>query len=254
MPRPRIIFNNLWRKGTALTPSPVADAQHPLPDSQIDTKSMYFKASVATSPCYLPMNLGAGAGTINFVAILGHNIESGATITFEEDDNSGFTSPTATPAFTWSADNIFEFLATPLTGQFVRLKLVKAGGFAVAPQVATILCGSYFELNRSERPGYGWGPEDPSVVEEGDSGVAFVCEKPRINVGNFPFVGISDAVRAEILSFLDEVGIHGAFVLCFNYADPNNESVWVRNSEAVIPRWDGTNDCWIWELRVREVK
>ncbi|MBA7692982.1 hypothetical protein ES703_101557 [subsurface metagenome] len=108
-------------------------------------------------------------------------------------------------------------------------------------------------MNRSERPGYGWGPEDPSVVEEGDSGVAFAWEKPRKNVGNFPFVGISNAVRAEILNFLDEVGIHKAFVLCFDYADSDNESVWVRNSEAVIPRWQDEN-FWTWELRVREVK
>ncbi|MBA7671612.1 hypothetical protein ES703_79771 [subsurface metagenome] len=254
MARPRIIYENLWKKGIALTPSPAADSQHPLSDTQLNTLNMYFKASTAATPCTMPMDLKAGTRSINFIAILGHNIESGATITFEEADNSGFNSPTETPAFQWSAKNIFEFLATPLTEQYVRLKLVKAGGFAAPPQVATILCGSYFELNRSEREGYGLGPEDPSVVEEGDSGVAFVCEKPRMNVGNFPFVGISDAVKVQILSFLDKVGISDAFVLCFNYADPNNESIWVRNSEAVIPRWGGQANNWIWELRVREVK
>ena len=252
MARPRIIYKNRWREGTMLTPSS-QDPQHPATDTQIDTKAMFWQASSKTSPANLPVNLGA-TYEINFVAILDHNIESnGVTIKFEGADNSAFTVGLVTRTLTYNETNIFAFI-TAFTKQYVRLRLEKATDFTDYPRVATISCSKHFELNRSERPGYGWGPEDPSVVEEGDSGVAFVCEKPGINVGNFPFVGISDAVKAEILNFLDEVGIHDAFVLCFNYADPNNESVWVRNSEVVIPRWDGTNNCWIWELRVREVK
>lgn len=252
MARPRIIYKNRWKEGTMLTPSS-QDPQHPATDTQIDSKSMFYKASSKTSPCNLPNDLGA-AYEIDFVAILAHNIEpSGVTIKFQGADNAAFDSGLVTRTLTHNAVNIFEFISA-FTKRYVRLRLEKATDFTDYPLVATILCSKHFELNRSERPGYGWGPEDPSVVEEGDSGVAFVCEKPRMKVGSFPFVGINDAVRAEILSFLDEAGVHSAFVLCFNYADPNNESVWVRNSEAVIPRWDGTSNSWIWELRVREVK
>lgn len=252
MTRPRIIYNNLWRKGTAMVSTPTADPQHPVSDTQIDTLSMFWKSSnKATTPTYIPMNLGAGAGAIDFVAILAHNIDADATITLEHDDASNFPSPTSIP-ITYNATNIFQFF-TAFTEQWVRLKLVRGGGFTVEPQVATILCGSYLELNRSERPGYERGHEDPSEVEEGDELVIFTQEKPRIEIGSFPFEGINDVTQAGIMSFIEEVGIHKAFVLCFDYTDANNESVWVRNSEISHPRWQGVPNCWAWELRTREI-
>ncbi|GAH33714.1 unnamed protein product, partial [marine sediment metagenome] len=89
--KPRLIYDNLWRKGTAMPSDPVADPQHPVSDTQIDTKSMYWKSSDKTVLTQLiPMNLGEGAGDINFIAILGHNIPNGTTITLEHADNSGF--------------------------------------------------------------------------------------------------------------------------------------------------------------------
>jgi len=252
MARPRIIYNR-WKDGTMLTPSS-EDSQHLAVDTQADTKSMFYKASSLISPCKVPNNL-ITPQVIDFVAILGHNFEAtGVTIKFQGAINSAFTEGLVTEELTYNAMNIHKFFTAWPAKQYVQVLLEKGTNFTDYPQFAIVVCGKYFELNRGEREGYGWGPEDPSVVEEGDSGVAFVSEKPRINVGNFPFVGISDAVKAQILSFLEEVGIHDAFVLCFNYADPNNESVWVRNSEPVIPRWGGQANNWTWELRVREVK
>lgn len=251
MARPRIIYDSVWRKGTALTPSS-QDPQHPSTDTQIDTLSMYWKASSKTSPALVPVNLGS-AKEIDFVAILAHNIEpSGVTIKFQGADNAAFDSGLVTKTLTYNATNIFEFF-TAFTKQYVRLRLEKGSDFTDYPQVATILCSKYFELNRSERAGYERGHEDPSVVEEGDELVIFTQEKPRIEIGSFPFVGISDAVRATILNFIEEVGIHKAFVLCFDYSDANNESMWVRNSEVTIPKWMGVQNCWAWELRVREI-
>lgn len=255
MARPRII-HSLWRDGTMLAPSS-QDPQHPAIDTQADTKSMFYKALSLTAPCKVPNDL-ITPQVIDFVAILDHNfgaIGAGITIKFQGATNSGFTTGVETETLAPNPTNIHKFFTAWAAKPYVRVLLEKAAGdFDDYPQFANVICGKHFELNRSEREGYGWGPEDPSVVEEGDSGVAFAWEKPRKNVGNFPFVGINDAVRAEILSFLDKVGVHNAFVLCFDYADPNNESVWVRNSEAVIPKWVGVNNCWSWELRVREIK
>jgi hypothetical protein len=252
MARPRIIYDNLWGKATALTPSS-ENSQHPSTDTQIDTLSMYWQASSKTSPANVPMNLGS-AKEINFVAILAHNIEpSGVTIKFQGADNSAFSSGLVTRTLTYNATNIFAFI-TAFTKQYVRLRLEKGTDFTDFPQVATIICGKHFELNRSEGTGFESGPEDPSVVEEGDALVAFTQEKPRIEVGSFPFTGIDDVTKAEILDFIEEVGIHKAFVLCFDYNDPNNESVWVRNAEISRPRWQGVQNCWAWELRIREIK
>ena len=251
MAKPRIIYNNLWRKGTAIASTPTADPQHPVSDTQIDTLSMFWKSSDKTiTPTYIPMNLGAGAGAINFLAILGHNLPAGTTVTFEHDDNADFSSPTSVP-ITYNATNIFQFF-TAFTEQYVRVKLVKGGGFASAPQVATIVCGAYFELSKTVGLGYEEGYEDVSELEYSDSQVLFAQEKEILEVKNLPFLGLDNATRANILLFFNECGIHKAFVICFDSSTPNTKSHWVVNSELIFPRYE-QNDCWHWQLTIREI-
>ncbi|MCK4783574.1 MAG: hypothetical protein KAV87_07485, partial [Desulfobacteraceae bacterium] len=252
MAKPRIIYNNLWRKGTALTPSS-ENPQHPSTDTQIDTLSMFYRASAKTSPCTIPMNLGAAPGAIDFVAILAQNIESsGVVITFEGADNATFDSGFVTRTITYNATNIFQFITT-FTKQYVRLKLVKAGGdFTDYPQVATILCGSYFELSKTVGLSYEEGYEDFSELEYSDSQVIFAQEKEIIDIKTLPFRGLNNATRANILLFFNECGIHKAFVICFDATDANNESHWVVNSELIAPNYE-QSDCWHWQLVIKEI-
>lgn len=254
MANPRIIYNNLWKKGTVETPSS-ENPQHPSTDTQIDTLSMYYRALSKTSPCTIPMNLGATPSAIDFVAILGHNIESsGVVITLEGDDVNTFDSGGfVTRTITYNATNIFQFITT-FTKQYVRLKLVKAAGdFTDYPQVATILCGAYFELNKTVGSGYEEGYEDFSELGYSDSQVIFAQEKEIIEVRSLPFRGLDDATRANILLFFNECGIHKAFIICFDSTDANNKSHWVVNSELIAPRYQ-QDDCWHWQLNIREIK
>jgi len=251
MAKPRIIYNNLWRKGTAMVSTPVADPQHPVSDTQIDTPSMFWKSSnMATTPTYIEMNLGAGAGAIDFLAILGHNIEVGTTITLQHDDNAGFGTPIDI-AIGHNATNIFQFFTT-FTEQWVRVKLVKGGGWATAPQIGAILCGSYFELSKTVGLNYEEGYEDFSELESSDSQVIFAQEKEIIEVRNLPFRGLDDATRANILLFFNECGVHKAFVICFDSTAANTNSYWVVNTEMTPPRYQ-QNDCWHWQLTTREI-
>ena len=251
---PRLIYNNLWRKGgNALVASPPANPQHPVSDTQIDTKSMYFKASLKTSPCTIPMDLGDGTIDINFIAILGHNIPSGVTIKFQEDTVWNFPHPTDTPAFTWQALNIFEFLATPLTEQFVRLHLTDGGSdFATEPQIATILCGKYVEFNRRPIKGYVLGEEDITEVEETDSRVIFAQEKEPLSEYRYLFEALDTATKTAVLAFLKECRKNRAFVWCMDYTAPNVNSIFARNSEIIYPvfQYPGV---WNWEIVMREI-
>lgn len=252
---PRLIYDNFWRKGgNALAASPTADPQHPVSDTQIDTKSMYFKASAKTSPCTIPMDLGAGTRSINFIAILGHNIPNGVTIKFQEDDDGDtFPSPTDTPNFTWQATNIFEFLATPLTERYVRLHLTNGGSdFATEPQIATILCGKYVEFNRRPIKGYTLGKEDITEIEESDSRVIFAQEKAVLDEYRYMFEGLDDTTKTAILAFLEECRKNRAFVWCTNYKNPNSNSNFVRNSEIIYPVFQYPN-FWNWELAMKEI-
>jgi len=249
----RLIYDNLWRKGgNALDASPPADPQHPVSDTQIDTKSMYFKASLKTSPCTIPMDLKAGTRSINFIAILGHNIPSEVTIKFQEDTVWNFPHATDTPNFTWSAVNIFEFLATPLTEQFVRLHLTDGGSdFAAEPQIATILCGSYLEFNRRFAPEYEIGEEDFSEIEYSDSQVLFAQEKQTLNIRRYSYQALDDDSADGILAMFEEVKTIKAFAVCLDHTAPNTNTYWVRNSELNSPVC--RNGVWYWDMAITEI-
>jgi len=256
---PRLIYDNLWRKGgNAIASTPPADPQHPLSDTMIDTLSMFWKSSdkdVVTQ--YIPMDLKAGTRSINFVAILGHNIieAEGQNITVEEDNDSDFGSITAeTDAFTWQEDNIFQFLATPLTERYIRVKLVKTGGgsWDAAPKIATILCGSFVEFNRRPQKGYTLGKEDITEIEETDSRVIFAQEKDPLNEYRYIFEALNNEAKTAILAFLEECRMNRAFVWCTDYAAANTSSIFVRNTEIIYPVFQYPN-VWNWEIAMREI-
>lgn len=253
---PRLIYDNLWRKGGNSLPSdPTADPQHPVSDTQIDTLSMFWKSSDKDQATqHIEMDLKAGTRSINFIAILGHNIPEGEAgdITFEEADADTFAGAVATTKFTWSANNMFKFLDTPLTKQFVRLVLVNGGLFATAPQVATILCGSYTEFNRRPLKGYIPGKDDVSGIEESDARVVFAQERPLLDEHKYKFEALDDTTEAVILLFLEECGKTKGFVWCMDHALPNANSYFVRNSEIINPEYQYP-DVWKWTISMKEI-
>jgi len=252
MAKARFIYNNLWREGTPLTASPIADPQHPLADTQIDTLSMYFKASAATTPCTIPMDFGS-AQKIDFVAILAHNIDNDATITIEGADNAAFDSGLVSRTLTYNATNIFEFFAN-FTKQYVRIKLVSGNGdFSAAPQVAAVICGSYFEPNCNFDWRYLEGDVDPSEISYSDSMVIFAQEKDEIFRGKYFFASLDDTAIISIQELITLCGIHKAFVICFDSANANTQSLWVRLLEISQPQAVFHN-IWSWNCPVEEVK
>ena len=260
----RLIYDNLWRKGTmgTLAVAPLLsseDPKHPATDTQTDTLSMYWKASSDEDTVTIPIDQGtaSGMGAIDFVAILAHNIEAtGVVITLEGDDADTFNSdggnPQVSHAIVYNATNIFQFV-TAFTKQYVRVRLVRAAGnFPVLPQIATILCGSYAELNRRFAPKYEIGEEDFSEEEYSDSQVLFSQEKNTLNIRRYSYQALNDASAIEILSMFEECKTIKAFAFCHNYKNPNSNTLWVRNSELISP--ECRNGVWYWEMAIKEVR
>lgn len=248
---PRLIYDNFWRQGTMLALSS-EDSKHPATDTQIDTLEMYWQASARNEAVILPNNLG-GAKEINFVAILGHNIEAtGVIIEFQGADDDAFTVNLVSRAITYYATNIFQYFAA-FTRAYVRLRLTKAAGdFTDYPQVATILCGKYTEFNRRPQKGHAPGRDDITEIEESDSRVVFAQEKTILNVDRYIFEALDDTTKDVILAFLKECGIHKAFVWCTDYTSANTSSLWVRNSELAAPVFQYPN-FWNWEITMKEI-
>jgi len=251
---PRLIYNNLWRKGgNGIASAPPAEAQHPVSDTQIDTKSMFWRSSTVGHPFELPMDLG-GVKEVNFVAILGHNfadIGSSLTLQFQLADDSGFTINCETINLDYAADNMFKFFDT-YSREFAQLKVDRAGNFSVKPKVGTILCGKYVEFNRRPQKGYTLGKEDITEIEETDSRVIFAQEKDPLNEYRYIFEALDDTTKTAILAFLEECRKNRGFVWCTDHIAPNANSVFVRNAEIIYPvfQYPGV---WSWEIAMREI-
>lgn len=249
----RLIYDNLWRKGTGLLPaSPVADPQHPLSDTMIDTKSMYFQSSTLAHPLHLPMDLG-GEKEIDFVAVLGHNfadIGADLTIQFQLSSAADFGADLETIALTYVADNIFQFF-TAYTRQYVRVRVERAIDFAVKPQVATILCGNYSEFNRRFAPEYEIGEEDFSEMEYSDSQILFSQQKQTLNVRRYSYQALNNASASVILAMFEECKTINAFAVCLDHTAPNTNTLWVRNSELNPPVC--RNGVWYWDMAIMEI-
>ena len=250
----RLIYDNLWRKGTMGTPSS-EDPKHPATDTQADTRSMYYKALNKTSPCTVPNDL-LTAQEINFVGIIDHNfgdIGAGITIDFQGADDANFTAPDlVTENLTYNVTNIFQFF-TAFTRQWVQVKLTKAAGdFTNEPQFATVICGSYAELNRRFAPIYEIGEEDFSEGEYSDSQVFFSQEKETLNIRRYSYQALNDASAIEVLSMFEECKTIKAFAFCHDHSDPNPNTLWVRNSELISP--ECRNGVWYWEMAIKEVR
>lgn len=261
--KPRLIYDNLWRKGTigTLDVAPLVsseDPQHPASDTQIDTLSMYWKASSTEKTVTIPIDQGETPGAIKFVAILTHNIPAtGVVITLEGDDAATFNSGAGeTPQESRTLDhkptNIFEFV-TAFTKRYVRIKLYRATGvFPVLPKIATILCGNFFEPNRNFMVPYSQGIEDYSEIELSDAVIFFGQEKPRLKTWLLPFRGLDDTSKDKVLALMDECGIHKAFVIVFDSDDANSDSYLVRLEELISPE-NIHVDYWNWEMAIKEI-
>jgi len=253
----RLIYDNLWRKSTMGTvgadPRDSSEnSQHPATDTQIDTLSMYWKASENENTVTIPIDQGATPGAIDFVAILGHNIEAtGVVITIEGADDNVFTGGFESQVIVYNATNIFQFL-TSFTKQYVRIKLVRAAGvFPTLPQIATIFCGSYLEFNRRFAPEYEIGEEDFSEFEYSDSQVLFAQEKDALNVRRYSYQALNTASVNEIFAMFKECKTIKAFAFCHDYSDPNSNTLWVRNAELNSPVC--RNGVWYWDMAIKEI-
>lgn len=248
----RFIYNNRWRDGTILTPS-TENPQHPAIDTQIDTKTMFWRSTNDTDdPTLLPCNLGA-AYEINFVALLNHNIPDSATITLQGADDSDFAGGDLVEReLVHNADNIFEFI-TAFTKSHVRIKIDTPGNDDDYIQIGTVICGAYFEPNCNFDWSYVEGDVDPSKIEYSDSMVVFAQEKDEIFRGDFLFASLDDTAVVSVQELITLCGVHKAFVMCFDYDNANTESRWVRlrgvsRPEAVF------HDIWSWKCSIEEVK
>ena len=184
------------------------------------------------------------------VALLNHNLQSGATITFYGDDNSTFTNP-VDDTLTYHGNNLFKFLMAARSERYLRIYVVDTTNPSGYIQIGTVVVGSYLQLSQY----YGTtakNQEDGSIIDQSDGGNLWAVEKTRLDVRPYNFRGLSDTDAGSIDGMIAEAGIHKAVVLCLDSTAPNTNSYWVNMTDTTGPQAEAGETIWTWDMSFRE--
>jgi hypothetical protein len=202
---------------------------------------------------YLAEDLGA-AYEYDFIALLNHSLQVGATITFYGADDSAFTTNVVSDTLTYYGNNLFKFLSAARTKRYVRIYVVDVDNPSGYVKIGTPVVGKYIELARYPKPsGYSKGADNPSLVDFSDSQNLYADDKPRLFKRSYPFEGLSDTDASNIMLMQEECGDHKGIVVCTDPDNPNTASEWVTLAELNEVQYQHVN-YWNWVMNVREHK
>lgn len=189
---------------------------------------------------------------ISACAILGHNIQAGATVYVQYCDTSGGTFATAASTTNITpGDHVFFFAAA--THRYWQVAVLDPTNPNAFIQVAHIVLGKYADLSRPLAPPFARGHDDHSDAVLSDSLNLFANKRPRIEGRNIAFQGLSETSANEIISLLEVCGEIDAWLLCLDSSAPNTNSYWVRLASVSYPQYQRAN-YWNWQAAVKEVR
>ncbi|HCS49905.1 MAG TPA: hypothetical protein DIW61_17330 [Candidatus Aminicenantes bacterium] len=191
------------------------------------------------------------AQTVNFLALLNHNISASATIKWRGADDDAFTVNLVEVTITHNPTNLFYFFGSSSTKRYVQIQVEDPTNPNSYIHIGPVVMGTYWEPARPAKSPYGKARPDDSIVDESYALVEFGQPRPRRKTWSLPFSGLSETDADTIILFFDEVGITHGFVLCLDYNSPNSYSYFVKNVELIEAVQD-YHDSWSWALNIRE--
>jgi len=189
----------------------------------------------------------------DFIALLNHNISDSATIKIYGADNAAFTTNLVSDTIAHNSRNIFKFLTASRTKRYVRLSIEDPANPNSYIQIGTVFLGKYFEPNKSFVKAYGEGNTNSTEPEYSDSMILYAGqERPSLKGYYLPFRGLNTASKNEFLSLQEICATHKAFIACFDYDSPNNNSILARNDDLGQAEYQHV-DNWNIDLSITEV-
>lgn len=246
-----IVHTNRWREGAILTASSEA-AQFSAEYTQDDSPQLFWRSTVVNVEVTIDCDLGA-AHEYDFIALLGHNLTSAATIIIYGADDAAFTVNVVSDTLTFNGNNLYGVLGAARTKRYVRVSLLNTTNPSGYLQIGTIIISKGNALNRRPTIPYQKGPLNETEVEYSPSANLFtIQERPSLDNRLLPFVGLNDASELIIEALLETCGSHMAWVLCLDSTAPNTNSYWVHLKSQELPECQCINN-WNWTCETEEV-
>jgi len=156
-------------------------------------------------------------GKITMLAIFGHNLSSGATVTIEANATDSWVTPSYSHAMTWNALAMVEFLDQ--TYRWWRITIEDNGNDDGYIEIGRICAGEYYE------PGVNISQElqkkivDPSFYQESEGRQGYAIDKTPYRTFDVQFTGISRTQQGELETMFRAVKTTGYLALAL---DPDN--------------------------------
>ena len=214
---PRYAFQHAARDAglSAITPTPVEDADFPADYLIDDRAGSLFKFD--SSSASAKIEIDRGAGTLEAVDRIliptGHNLGT-MDIIVEDDDNSGFTSPATLLASTTVAAGWIDEAMTSGNQRYLRIRIIGTGTWEIPELIFT----RTRTLTRGPEPRWPDLKRSNTLTFEKESGAAALLSLgPDRRVFEFTYRNVDDGDAtldlALLLALIDSVGTDRPFIV-----------------------------------------
>lgn len=178
---------------------------------------------------WLKFDLGS-AQNIKEVALLNHNLTSGATITLEANATDSWGAPSHSSAFTWKTAKIVKFLDE--TYRWWRVTFADAANPDAYIAMGRICAGVYVTPSRNITERHIKAPIDPSIIQE--YGSPYALKRKKYWEYRVRFKEISRADQDILTAMYDTIGVTEPVVVSLDPDTyPSVDSIYARMLRAM---------------------
>jgi hypothetical protein len=174
------------------------------------------------------------AKDINCFGAFGHNLTAGATISFEGDDNPGFSSPISVSPTPGRGQNVVTWPSAVETYRYWRITISDAGNPSL-PWIGEIVLGELFKFTHPVTWGMGEGRAYKNVNMETEFGVSWrFHHNQRRNFTNFNYTQRPDAEAEQLEDMSDDaLGSFHPLLLIFDDIEEPNRGIYGHLADAM---------------------
>ncbi len=165
---------------------------------------------------WIKFDMGS-AKKITMVAIFGHNLTSGATVTVEANSSDSWTTPAYTATITWNERVLVKFLDQ--TYRWWRITFADAANPDGYIEIGRICAGEYVEPDVNVTEEVSKRVVDPSTRRESEGRQVYTVEKNEYRVYGVRFTGISRTQQSQLETMFRSVKTIRPLVFAL---DPDN--------------------------------
>ena len=215
----RIVYDNLVDDAEALTAS-TADPLYPIENVQNQRLAKRWRVTDGSAQTVV-VDLGDPI-EVSTVAILGHSIASGATLTISANATDSWGSPTYSTSLTYNTGVILRFLPSAQTFRYWQFGINDAGNTF---EVGRLWLSGYQQIKPSSLLGFTVEKKRSDVVAYGRDRQKYATEGVGWRAFELSFPRTGGSALTAIQTVLDSIGQHKSVIFCNFDTDRSYEIV-----------------------------